>query len=234
MKKLLLLILLFPLFTYAQKTYVFDTNDAKKGEPINGTQINDEEPKESQSAERFTVFLESNINYAPIGVKLMIQEKNKVGAYLTVKISEDYFFRNVTEVSNVANAEKYSSAFDINELIICGGAVFNIANNIDVYTGVGILTGSKYVLDYYYTDVNPTTKVDLVRREGTEWVKTDKSSLIPMLSFGIILTKDRFKFSFGNETAFAKDTDYPIGYLNTKSFARLSSVTFGIGYSFSR
>ena len=226
--------LLVPFFTYAQKTYVFDTKDSKVGVPIQGTQINDEEPKELQSPDKFTLFLESNINYAPIGVKLMIQEDNNFGAYLTVKISEDYFFRNVTKVNDVAKAEQYSSAFDINELIVCGGAVFNITNNIDVYTGVGILTGSKYVLDYYYTDVNPTTKIDLVRREGTEWVKTDKSSLMPMLSFGIILTKDRFKFSFGNETAFAKDDDYPVGYLNEKSFARLSSFTFGIGYTFGK
>lgn len=36
MKKLLLIILLFPLFTYAQQTFVFDTKDSKVGVPIQG------------------------------------------------------------------------------------------------------------------------------------------------------------------------------------------------------
>jgi|GEM_PF-2607347 len=183
--------------------------------------------------EKITLLVESNIEYAPIGLKLMIQPiDNKMGGYLTVKISEDIFFRDVNKGKSAIDFNEDAVTVDINEVIIGGGIVLNISDNIDFYGGVGIMTGTKFMLNYYSRNIGTTKNPIYEWNSSDYWTKTNSTMLMPMASFGVVLTKNRLKFSIGNETAFTKDAHFMSSKLNQKSFARLSSFTFGIGYTF--
>ena len=185
MKKLLLFIILIPIFSIAQ--------------------------------ENITLFFDSNIEYSPFGIKVMIKSEDKTnGGYFTIKLAEDWLFRNVDMGSKPKIYNENADRIDISELMMAAGIVSNINNNIDFYLGVGVMGGDIFM------------KQD----NQNEWSRTTRKVAMPLASFGLILTRNRIKFSIGNETAFTSDKNYPKDLLNDKSFARLSSFTLGIGYSF--
>lgn len=177
-------------------------------------------PLFSIAQDKISLLLESNINYAPFGIKILIQnDTSKVGAFFTMKLSEDCFFRSVDKNSTMSKYNEDAAIMDINEFIVNGGVVLKIATNIDFYGGLGVLMGNKFI--YKSSLTNP-------------WVKTNSMIMMPMASFGIVLTRNRFKISIGNETAVTRETHYMQSILNDKSFARLSSITFGFGYTFGK
>lgn len=222
MKKILLIILLLPLFSFAQETWIVDVKDTKVGNTIQAKQTEVEKFKLPTSYEKISLLFESNINYAPLGLKLIfVDDSAGIGGYITAKISEDYILRDVYHTRETASITDKTTVMDMNELIIGLGFVFNVNKGIDFYLGSGVMAGRIYVPDYYSN-----------KTSFSQWKKTDSSKALPMVSFGIVLAYERLKFTMGNETAFSTDNRLPGYSLNTKSFGRLSSFTFGMGYTF--
>jgi len=192
-------------------------------------------PSITIAQEKMSLFMESNINYAPFGIKVIAEnDSTNVGAYFTLKLSEDYFFREVKKESTATIYDEDAITMDINELIVGGGVVVKICKNIDFQGGIGIMMGNKFMLSYSRRNIGTTNNPIYEWNSSDTWIKTNNMMTMPMASFGIVLSSRKFKFSIGNETAFTRERHYMASQLNQKSFARLSSLTFGLGYTFSK
>lgn len=177
-------------------------------------------PLISTAQQRVSILLESNINYAPLGMKLIINDESKnLGLYLTTKISEDYFMRDIYNVGARLPISN-SDIADFNELVIGGGLIFNVNESFGIYIGSGIMTGNSFISEKHGSGLNK------------EWIRTSESVNLPMASFGLTMDWQSLKFTIGNETAFTTEETLPGNYINSEPYKRLSSFTFGIGYTF--
>ncbi|MDX9881687.1 MAG: hypothetical protein RBS73_06445 [Prolixibacteraceae bacterium] len=170
-----------------------------------------------------TLFIESNITYAPIGIKFMHRnDVSKTGFFVAARISEDYLTREVAKGS----AGKYEEGdlFDVNESIISFGTYYRFLNNIDFYFGFGILGGRKFKIGYD----------DSENKTWTKYTGMNSIGMSPLISYGFIFDLEDIRVSFGYDIAFSSKNSYPEALLNDRSFLRLTGITIGIGYILNR
>jgi hypothetical protein len=170
---------------------------------------------------KFYFTFNSNIEYAPFGFGFITSPTDtKPGYFFTVKFSEDHFTRNV----NNRWDESKENIFDVDEVIITAGVNKNIIENIDFNLGVGFLSGNIYSII--------ASKIQ-TSSDGFIWTKSTKQPpFFPVLTWGLSFNKGRIKLLMGYDVAFVKPDKYPVVLLNSRSVARLTGVTLGLGIGF--
>ena len=221
MKRIFLLLfsVFIVFFTAAQEEREIKLRDVIKEGPVNKQpSFEDEESAQNNNLKSKTYFtLVSNIEYAPIGIGILKSANyGRPGYFFTLKISEDFITRD--KEPDLRSSSSY--IFDVDEIFITGGVNTKLYETVDFNIGLGFMWGFPW---------DASTKIS----EGNKIIWTN-SSKSPDLSFvltgGFSFNINSIKLLIGYDVAFVKSDDYPVYILNDNSAARLSSLTFGIGF----